>query len=131
MTQVIYLAGGFRGGWQEYVIKKCKKHTFINPLSKELNEDGQRIPMTLKEFGTWDIHYIKHSDIIFVYSQNENPGVAYMMEAAYAKGLGKTVIAVIEKDNKKINDRYIAFMELFCDCVFYDIEEGIEYLNII
>lgn len=118
--KTVYLAGGMRSNWQDITINACPNLKFINPLAHGCKE--------FREFGTWDLHGVRHCDIVFYYAEKDNPGVGYLMEAAYGKGLGKTVIGVIEPNNH-INDRYLAFVKLFSDIVFDDFDKAIEYLG--
>jgi hypothetical protein len=50
-------------------------------------------------------------------------------EAGYAKGLGKTVILVLEKNNTTIKDRYLDFLRTVSDIVFDDLDSGIKFLS--
>ena len=124
----IYLAGGFRSNWQERVKNHLKgKFILYNPREKEYS-GSERFPMSLNEYGSWDLHHIKMSDIVFIYVERTNPGVAHLIEASYAKGLGKTVILVLEPNNKHIEDRYLEFIKLISDVAFDNIEDGLNFL---
>lgn len=120
----VYLAGGFRGDWQERVVTYCHNLEFFNPKEKEKERN-----LTLSEYGTWDLHYIKKCDIVFAYFERTNPsGVGLSCEIGYAKALGKTVILCLETGNER--DRYNAFTKLMADIVFDDIDGAIEYLSL-
>ena len=126
--QKIYLAGGFRNNWAERVKKSSDKFYWINPKDKEF-QDGKRIVMNVNEYGKWDLHFIKQSDIVFVYVERENPScIGLCCEAGYAKGLGKTVITVLEPNHQTIKDSYLSFITQVSDIVFETLEEGIDYL---
>ena len=100
---------------------------FIDPCKKE--RDPDRKP-TLEEYSLWDLHAIKCADIVFVYLEKDNPGiVGAAVEAGYAKGLGKTVILVQERENAHIKDRYIDFVKSVSDIVFDNLSDGIAYLK--
>ena len=125
----IYLAGGMRSNWQNLVIAKTigsnpnAKVTFIDPCNKP-NE------MSLEEYGTWDLTYIKDSDIIFGYMERSNPsGVGMACELGYAFGIGKTVILVLEENHETQKDRYLNFMKKVSHVVYNNLEDGIKYLN--
>lgn len=123
----VYLAGGFCGGWQINVktqLKNCG-FVFMDPSIKEIKETPSYI-----EYGVWGLHAVKNCDIVFAYMQKDNPsGVGLAVEIGYAKGLGKTVILVLEKNNKYQKDKYLDFLRLVSDITFNDLQSGINYLN--
>jgi nucleoside 2-deoxyribosyltransferase len=129
MKQKVYLAGGFKSGWQDVVKNKLGNHfIFLDPLKKEYHNDtGKR--MSYAEYTTWDLWAIRTADMVFVYSERENPGQGYIVEAGYAKGAGKTVILVRELNNKHMPDRYLNFLDCVADYVCHDFKEGLEYLS--
>jgi len=101
---------------------------FYDPKEKEYI-NGERKNLSLQDYVTWDLYHIKKSDIVFVYIERTNPGVGSIAELGYARGLGKTIIAVIEKEHEHIEDRYIDFIRPMCDVVFDTLQEGIDYLH--
>ena len=124
----VYLAGSIRTNWTEG-IKKIDGVKFFDPKDKEV-KDGNRVDWDVNSYGKYDLHYIKQSDICFVYVAKDNPScIGLSVEAGYAKGLGKTVIAVIEPNHNTIEDRYLAFITQVSDIVFTDLNKGIEYLK--
>lgn len=128
MKQKVYLAGGFKSDWQD-LVKKNIDLIWLDPKVKERDVREQE-PMTLEEYGTWDLHHIKQSDIVFVYCEATNPScIGLSVEAGYAKGLGKTVILVLEKNNLTIRDRYLDFLKTVSDIVFDDLDSGIKFLS--
>lgn len=157
MKQKVYLAGGFHSDWQERVKDRCRVvhprtviqgnfpggtssgstevvvfdfFEYLDPKIKEFI-NGERKNLTLEQYTTFDLHYIRQSDIVFVYYEKTNPGVGALIEAGYAKGLGKTVILVLEKDHETIKDRYLDFVKGVSDIYFDNLEEGIEYLYLL
>jgi nucleoside 2-deoxyribosyltransferase len=127
--QKVYLAGGFKSNWHEQV--KCCSNSFewINPKEKEY-KNNERIIMDVNEYGKWDLHFIKHSHIVFVYIEKTNTScIGLCCEAGYAKGLGKTVITVLEPNHETIKDSYLSFITQVSDIVFDDLESGINYLK--
>jgi len=122
----VYLAGGMHTDWQADVIMELNSDeypiVFYNPMDHQLG-DAYHL------YGPWDVAHVDACDILFLYHEKTNPGFACTMEAAYAKGKHKFVIGVIEKGNTKLPDRYIKFVENFCDVVFDSLEDGIEYLK--
>lgn len=125
MKSKIYLAGGIRSNWQEKVTSRFDGE-FYNPRTKEVDKI-----LTLTEFGTWDLHYIKQCDIVFAYMEKNNPsGIGMSVEIGFAKGLGKTVILCLEENNEFIKDKYLEFMKKASDIVFTDLEDAIKYLSL-
>jgi len=66
----VYLAGGFKSDWANKVRKCSDKIHFINPKDKEF-KNGERIVMNVDEYGKWDLHYIRKSDILFTFIINQ------------------------------------------------------------
>jgi nucleoside 2-deoxyribosyltransferase len=134
--QKIYLAGGFKSDWAKLVEDGCNRYLkmsdrldFINPKKKEY-KNGERIVMNVNEYGKWDLHFIKQCDIVFVYVEITNTScIGLCCEAGYAKGLGKTVITVLEPNHETIKDAYLSFITQVSDIVFEDLESGINYLK--
>ena len=125
MKQKIYLAGGMKSNWQSR-LKEIDGFVFYDPKDKEMLKE-----LTLNEYGTWDLHYIRQSDIVFVYAERDNPsGIGLAVEAGYAKGLGKTVILVLEDDNRFHEDRYMQFLKKAANITFTNLQDGINYLKV-
>lgn len=125
----VYLAGGFKSDWADQVSKCSNKIHFINPKDKEF-KNGERIVMNVNEYGKWDLHHIRNSDILFVYVERTNAScIGLCCEAGYAKGLGKTVITVLEPNHETIKDSYLSFITQVSDIVFTNLEDGVEYLK--
>lgn len=155
MKKICYLAGGFHSDWQNNTMRLLKNLNFYDPKSKKFIDyglpttfgdvidviadaidlpdfDGDVIfkeEMNFAEYTAWDLWAIRNSDVVFLYQEKTSPGVAAFMEAAYAKGLGKTVIVCTELNNSRIPDRYIAFVEAFGDIIFHDYSEAIKFLS--
>lgn len=133
--QKVYLAGGFKSDWQEIVKTRLYStgsgsyFIWLDPKCKEYI-NGERLTMDVFEYGQWDLHFIRLSDIVFVYVERDNPGcIGLACEAGYAKGLGKTVILVLEPGHLTIHDRYLLFLTQVSDIVFDDLDKGIAYLK--
>jgi nucleoside 2-deoxyribosyltransferase len=125
----IYTAGGFHGEWREAIKKELKdKFIIIDPLDKETDSKGERKNLDFKEFTAWDLWAIRTADIVFVYAERTNPGQGYIVEAGYAKGLGKTVILVREPNNEHMKDRYLSFIDCIADYVTDDFDDGLGFL---
>ena len=127
--QKIYLAGGFKSNWTSEVKKCSNNFKWIDPKEKEF-KNGERIVMNVNEYGKWDLHFVKSSDIVFVYVERTNPScIGLCCEAGYAKGLGKTVITVLEKNHETFKDAYLSFISQVSDIVFDNLQDGIDYLK--
>ena len=125
----IYLAGGFHGTWRDLLHSKLsKKAIVLNPLEPELDSEGNRKHLPFEEYTMWDLWAIRTADIVFVYSERTNPGQGYIIEAGYAKGLGKTVILVREDNNNFMPDKYLQFIDCIADYKTNDLLKGIEIL---
>jgi len=130
----VYLAGGMRSDWQDKVIDSLNlvddepAFTFFDPRSKQPGNAERKL--SLEEYGTWDLTYIKQCDIVFGYMERTNPsGVGMACELGYAYGVGKTVILVLESDHETQEDRYLNFMKKVSHVVYNNLEDGINYLK--
>lgn len=129
IRQKVYLAGGFRSDWAKQVMYSSNNFIWINPKDKEFN-NGERIVMNVDEYGKWDLHFIKQCDILFVYVERTNTScIGLCCEAGFAKGLGKTVITVLEPNHETIKDAYLSFITQVSDIVFETLTEGVDYLK--
>jgi len=126
--QKVYLAGGFRTNWQ-ILAKKLNGFIWLDPKEKE-RPNGEKIPMTLNEYGTWDLHFIKQSDIVFAYAERTNTScIGLAVEIGFAKGIGKTVILVLEPNHETIKDNYLQFLKKASSITFEKLEDGLNYLQ--
>lgn len=130
MKPKLYTAGGFYGTWRERLHKRVgDKFDILDPFIKEFDsskEEPKRL--SFKEYTARDLWAIRTADIVFVYSERTNPGQGYIVEAGYAKGLGKTVVLVRELNNQHMPDKYLNFIDCVADFVCNDFEEGLEFL---
>lgn len=129
--QTVYLAGGFKSNWANDVRESLEGYPirFIDPKTKEF-KNGERVTMDVNEYGKWDLHFIRQSDIVFVFVERDNPScIGLACEAGYAKGLGKTVITVLKKGNLHTEDRYLSFITQVSDITFENFSDGVDYLK--
>lgn len=127
----LYTAGGFHGDWRNIIKERFgDKFIILDPLSIDL-EEGKRKNLPFKVFTAWDLWAIRTADVVFVYSERTNPGQGYIVEAGYAKGLGKTVILVREPDNQHMPDKYLQFIDCVADYVCDNLEEGLQFLSML
>jgi len=120
----VYLAGGMKSAWQDEIKNRFKnKFIFYNP------KDHQLVDSTL--FNTWDLHYVKKSDIIFAYLEKGNPsGFGLTLEIGYAAALKKTIILVDEKSttDESFANRFRIVRESVKN-IFEDLESGLNFLE--
>lgn len=115
----VYLGGGMRSGWQDRLKRSCVGEHFI------FLDPRRCVTREPREYQVVDLYNIRRCDILFAYLEASNPGGAALVgECGYAKGLGKTVIVVNEKD-----DKYMKFIEAFADIVFTNFDEAVEFLK--
>lgn len=122
----VYLSGGLKSGWQKEFISDIDRNDikFYNPADKPMIEK-----MQMDEIVCWDIHHIKKCDILFAFAEHDNPScIGLSTEIGYAKGLGKTVILVLEP-NKHIPNRYLEFLKPVADVVLNDIFDAIIFFK--
>lgn len=126
----VYLAGGYKTNWQEKFKELTNgKFEIYNPREKEFN-NNERVVMDLTEYGAWDLHHIRMSDVVFVYLEKTNPScIGAVIEARYAKGLGKTVVTVLEKEHEFIEDRYLEFIKKVSDITYDNFKDGVEFVK--
>ena len=62
----IYLAGGFRSGWQAGVIKQLPGYIFLDPSQHNIKDP--------KEYTIWDLEAIRQCDIVLANMEPTNPG---------------------------------------------------------
>jgi nucleoside 2-deoxyribosyltransferase len=90
---IIYLAGGFRSGWQQIVRRALPCWEVMDPSEHGLAEPSH--------YTDWDLRAIKQSDYVLAYIERNNPaGYALALEVGYAKALGKTILLVEEHDTE-------------------------------
>lgn len=119
----VYLAGGFRSGWQARISTSAPGVLYKDPSKHGLTEPIQ--------YTEWDLRAIRESDLVFAYLEATNPaGYALALEIGYAKGLGKTVILVDEKSggDEEIG-RHLLMVRAAADATFNSFDEGVAYLQ--
>jgi nucleoside 2-deoxyribosyltransferase len=124
MLNKVYLAGGLRSDWRKEVMNACGNFIYFNPQGHNLEYDHNL-------YTVWDLHFIKHCDILFAFMEATNPsGYGLSLEIGFAKALNKTIILVDEKsDNDKMFERYFKFIRKSSDVVVNNLEDGIKYLH--
>lgn len=119
----VYLAGGFRSGWQEQLLSSTSGINFYDPRTHKLDQED--------EYTAWDLLAVRKSDLIFAYAEASNPSLyGLSVEVGYAKALGKTIIFIDEKS--KVDPevgRYLGMIRSCADVIFDSFEDGREYLK--
>jgi hypothetical protein len=114
---VVYLAGGMRSGWQDKVKEALPDVLFIDPRDHGFTEE--------RLYTAWDMLGVDWCNVVFMYIEKDNPsGANAIYEAGKARGQGKCVIFVDEKQDK--------YQRLPAeDAQFYttNFEEGIKILR--
>lgn len=119
--KIIYLAGGFKSGWQLIVKSELNSYIFLDPsLQKDLNPE---------EYTQWDLDSIRKSDIILANMESTNPGgYALALEVGFAKALEKKIILVDQIQDVQIS-HYFEMVRQCADYVFYDLALAVNYLK--
>lgn len=126
MKTKVYLAGGMNeSNWQKKVIDQMGETSFIfyNPREHSL--------INSKEYTFWDLFYVKQSDILFAYMQEDNPsGIGLTLEIGYARAMDKSIILVDERS--AIDDAFANRFKIVRESstiVFNNLNDGIEFLK--
>lgn len=110
----VYLAGGFRSGWQKKVKEMAPVAHYLDPSTSGLTD-----PVG---YTKWDLAAIDGCDVIFAYMEEDNPGgYALGLEIGYAKAQDKFIIFINEKTS--IN-RYVPMLTAVASTVCADLIEG-------
>lgn len=120
----VYLSGGLQLNWQEKVINACEgQFIFFNP--REHNLDDPNL------YTTWDIHFVKHCDILFAYMDEKNPsGYGLTLELGMAYAFGKTIILIDERSNFDPKFKiYFKIVHESASAVLPNLESGIDFLK--
>jgi len=118
---VIYLAGGFRSGWQLKVTSILVGHQLFDPSLHGLESPN--------DYTAWDLDAIRRSDIVLAYMEKDNPGgFSLALEVGYAKALGKTVYLVEEHPTEQ-RRRYFEMVRQVADMTFPTLDTAIGYLK--
>ena len=119
----VYLAGGFKSGWQDNVKLNVPKLRYLDPRSHGLTRSA--------EYTAWDLTAVRRCDCVFAYLEASNPaGYALALEIGFARALGKFVILV--DDKSRTSDEMARHLEMLgssADIVFPSLEEGRAFLE--
>lgn len=116
----IYLAGGFRSGWQETVKSKLKGFELLDPGAHGIED-----PV---EYTRWDLAAVRDSEIVLANMEASNPGgYSLALEVGFAKALGKSIYLVDQIEDPSVS-RYFEMVRQCSDRVFQTLDEAIEYI---
>lgn len=124
MKNRIYLAGGFRGDWHEYIIEKLgETFTIFNPKRHQLE--------SVNMYTAWDLYHVDKCDILFGYMTEDNPsGYGLALEIGYAKAKNKLIILIDERSKKDANfKKYFSICHESSNLIFQNVDDAIIYLQ--
>jgi len=117
----LYLAGGFRSGWQGIVVAKLRGFELLDPRSHNIQNPA--------EYTRWDLDAVQQSDIVLANMEASNPGgYSLALEVGFAKAFGKTIILVDQIEDPSIS-RYFEMVRQCSDRVFSSLDAAIKYLE--
>jgi nucleoside 2-deoxyribosyltransferase len=117
----IYLAGGFRSGWQDEVMRRLPEYEFLDPSKHSIQDP--------KEYTNWDLDAVRRCDIVLGNMERTNPGgYSLALEIGYATAFRKSVLLVDQIDDSKVS-RYFEMVRQCANEVFDDLDSAIDYLS--
>lgn len=117
----VYLAGGFKSGWQSLVKDSCTQFHYFDPSLHNIADPA--------EYTNYDLEGVRECDIVFAFMEGSNPaGYALALEVGYAKGLGKLTIFV-EEMLEHPKKRYFDMVRHACDYHLESLQDGIKCLE--
>ncbi|UPL05444.1 hypothetical protein PisoF_01092 [Pseudomonas sp. IsoF] len=116
----IYLAGGFRSGWQAVVKSKLQGFELLDPSAHDIED-----PV---EYTRWDLAAVRDSEIVLANMEASNPGgYSLALEVGFAKALGKPIYLVDQIEDPSLS-RYFEMVRQCSNRVFRSLNEAIEYI---
>jgi hypothetical protein len=122
MTSIPGALGGLTGrttvAWADLVRQVLSSgHHVFDPRNSNTK--------VFEDYSFLDVLALRQCDLVIAYLELENPsGAGLIAEVAYAKGLGKSVLLINEKQ-----DRYTRFVENFADLVFHRLEDAVPVIS--
>jgi nucleoside 2-deoxyribosyltransferase len=121
LKKKIYLAGGFRSGWQAVVVKQLPGYAFLDPSQHNILDP--------KEYTSWDLDAIRQCDIVLGNMESTNPGgYSLALEIGFARALNKTVLLVDQIEDASIN-RYFEMVRQCSDYIFNTLDQAVKHLS--
>jgi nucleoside 2-deoxyribosyltransferase len=119
--KVIYLAGGFKSGWQARVIEQLHRYEFLDPSQHNIQDAA--------EYTRWDLDAVRACDIVLGYMEATNPGgYSLALEIGFAHALGKTVVLVDEIKDPSVS-RYFEMVRQCSGRVFTTLAQAVAHLR--
>jgi len=129
-VQVVYLAGGMRGNWQDKAKEFVKKNFHGPVMFMDPREHGS---LDEAVYTSWDLAGVEAADIVFAYLERDNPsGYGLALEIGFAVGMAragapkKEIIFVEEHDHPA--HRYFGMARACSDSVHADLSSGLSSL---
>jgi nucleoside 2-deoxyribosyltransferase len=117
----IYLAGGFRSGWQTIAHEALPEHELLDPSKHNLQH--------VSEYVLWDLDAIRHSDLVIAYMERSNPGgYSLALEVGFAHALGKKIILVEEHPCTE-RHRYFSMVREVATKTFSSLAEALDFVE--
>lgn len=117
----IYLAGGFRSGWQSIVKDELPDCELLDPSLHNLQDS--------KAYTEWDLNAVRQADIVLANMEQSNPGgFSLALEVGYAKALAKKIVFVDQTTDPTLN-RYFEMVRQVSNAVFTDLHEALAYIK--
>jgi len=119
----IYLAGGFRSGWQAVVKSKLQGFELLDPSAHDIED-----PV---EYTRWDLAAVRDSEIVLANMEASNPGgYSLALEVGFAKALGKSIYLVDQIEDPSLS-RYFEMVRQCSNRIFSSLNEAIEYIALV
>lgn len=117
-----YLAGGFRSGWQDTVIREVAGLLYIDPRTSHLTD--------VNAYTAWDCAALDQSEMLFAYAESDNPGAWNLaFEIGYARAKGIPIIYVDARSPvDAVFERYSGMLRSSALTCVATLEEGIAVL---
>ena len=121
----VYLAGGFRSGWDDLVVSQMPSWECVQPKNSGLKD--------MFEFTPWDFAQIEDSNAVLFNIENDNPGLNWLVEIGYAVRAHKYIVLVMDHgfycELRGIPERYIGMALASADEVFRNLDDAVLHLN--
>ena len=113
----IYLAGGFRSGWQAAVAAKLVEFECLDPSQHRINDPA--------DYTAWDLEAIRRCDVLLANMEASNPGgYALALEVGFAKALGKFICFVDGTANTRMS-KYFEMVRQCADVVVTSLDDAL------
>ena len=122
MKPKVYLAGGFKSGWQHDVINNIHMDVdFFNPAAQLYTH-----PVMYTEN---DIRAIGESDYMFAYLEKDNPvGYCLAFEIGLAYARGTPIILVTDKDDPR-TEKGLEMLQVTANLSTTNMSEAVAFLQ--